>query len=165
MTYPIGHAENGWQSFYAAPNRGQQYRCILCGQGGASASDGPKPLTYNCMVCMDGDKNKHTMWPTPQYTLYREQVVKVERLIHLLNLAEHYLTDWTLNSVGQGVETTAYDREQMRQKIEVELRGETVHAAEERVKETDRLRAALQQIADGCNEPDAYASLILKGIL
>lgn len=32
-------------------------------------------------------------------------------------------------------------------------------------KQIERLRAALQEIADGCNEPDTYAKLVLDGTL
>ena len=68
------HKEAGWQGHYGGPSEGQQYRCIVCGIAGASGSEGIKPLTYNCHnpEC-SGDK--HTMWPTPQYAKYREQVL------------------------------------------------------------------------------------------
>jgi hypothetical protein len=98
------HKDESWQLHYGAPGRGQQYRCIICGIGGASGSGSPPPLTYNChnKTC----NGQNTMWPTPQYSLYRQQVLALERF-----------------------------------------------------------RAALQEIADGCNEPDTYATLILEGIL
>lgn len=69
-----GHGDTSWQGFYGGPNEGQQYRCILCGAGGASARGSDKPLTYHCHEC----PGKSTMWPTPQYALYRAQVLKEE---------------------------------------------------------------------------------------
>lgn len=64
------HAQTGWQANYGSHDQGQQYRCILCGAGGASGRGSEKPLTYNCHEC----PGKATMWPTPQYKLYREAV-------------------------------------------------------------------------------------------
>lgn len=99
----MSHTDTGWQGNYGGPNEGQQYRCILCGAGGASGRGGIKPLTYHCHEC----PGKSTMWPTPQYVLYRQQVLEVERI-----------------------------------------------------------RAALQSIADGMeSEPDVYAGLVLAGTL
>lgn len=72
----MSHDEKGWQRTYAGPNQGQQYRCILCGAGGGSGRDGPKPLTYHCHEC----PGKSTMWPTPQYALYREKFLEAEKL-------------------------------------------------------------------------------------
>lgn len=103
MSQPHKHDETGWQGHYAAPGQGQQYRCIVCGAGGGSSSHGDKPLTYNCHEC----PGKATMWPTPQYAIYRALFLKHEKL-----------------------------------------------------------EKALQEIAYGVIEsPDAYASLVLKGIL
>ena len=73
----MSHEDKGWQAHYARPDMGQQYRCIKCGNGGASGQD-HKPLTYHCHN--EQCKGQHTMWPTPQYALYREQVLEVERL-------------------------------------------------------------------------------------
>ena len=73
-----GHAESGWQSFYAVGDQGQQYRCIRCGAGGASPRGSDKPLTYNCHNPQCG--GKVTMWPTPQYDEYRELAAERERL-------------------------------------------------------------------------------------
>lgn len=105
MSQPHKHDETGWQGNYGGPNEGQQYRCILCGAGGASGRGGYKPLTYNC-VDSTGCGGKATMWPTPQYVIYRELFLKAERF-----------------------------------------------------------EKALKEIADCCNEPDTYATLILEGIL
>lgn len=73
------HDETGWQGHYAGPNQGQQYRCIVCGVGGGSSSHGEKPLTYNC-VDSTGCGGKATMWPTPQYAIYRALFIKAERM-------------------------------------------------------------------------------------
>jgi len=67
------HRDPGWQANYALANRGQQYRCIVCGLGGGSCAE-YKPLTYNCHN-PECSGEKHTMWPTPQYAKYREQVL------------------------------------------------------------------------------------------
>jgi len=72
----FSHDNVTWQSHYAGPNQGQQYRCIICGAGGASSSSGIKQLTYNCHECT----GQSTMWPTPQYALYRQQFLLAEHL-------------------------------------------------------------------------------------
>lgn len=76
MSRPHKHDETGWQGNYGGPNEGQQYRCIVCGAGGASGRGSDKPLTYNCHEC----PGKATMWPTPQYAIYRALFLKHERL-------------------------------------------------------------------------------------
>lgn len=76
MSKPHKHDETGWQGNYGGPNEGQQYRCIVCGAGGASGRGGDKPLTYNCHEC----PGKATMWPTPQYAIYRALFLKAERM-------------------------------------------------------------------------------------
>lgn len=68
------HKETGWRQDYGTHEEGQQYRCIVCGIGGASARGSIKPLTYNCHN-PECSGEKHTMWPTPQYAKYREQVL------------------------------------------------------------------------------------------
>lgn len=76
----MSHDDQGWQAHYAAPSRGQQYRCIKCGRGGASGMD-HKPLTYNCVDGVHGGcGGQATMWPTPQYALYRQQALLAEHL-------------------------------------------------------------------------------------
>ena len=71
------HPQTGWQSIYGGTNEGQQYRCILCGAGGACGRGNAKPLTYHCHECL----GLSAMWPTPQYTLYREQVTQGRALV------------------------------------------------------------------------------------
>lgn len=86
----MSHDDKGWNAHYGGPSQGQQYRCILCGTGGASGMD-HKPLAYNChnKAC----NGQATLWPTPQYRLYREQVLKAERL------------EKALQSIADGMET------------------------------------------------------------
>lgn len=62
--------------YYGAHGAGQRYTCILCGACGASGRGSDKPLTYHCHEC----PGRSTMWPTPQYALYRELFLKAERL-------------------------------------------------------------------------------------
>lgn len=74
----MSHDSEGWQANYGGPDQGQQYRCILCGTGGASGRD-HKPLVYHChnKAC----NGQHTMWPTPQYQMFRAKVIALEVLI------------------------------------------------------------------------------------
>lgn len=77
----MSHEDKGWQAHYGSSGQGQQYRCIKCGNGGASSA-AYKPLTYNCWA--EGCKGIDTMWPTPQYALYRQLAVKLEAAVDLL---------------------------------------------------------------------------------
>lgn len=97
------HKEAGWQAQYALPGHGQQYRCILCGIGGGSARGSVQPLTYNCHneTC----NGKATMWPTPQYALYRERVKEVEQLKALS--VTHIMLDVVPGEDGMGEEVYA----------------------------------------------------------
>lgn len=72
----MAHDDSGRTGHYGSPSQGQPYRCILCGAGGASGQGPNKPLTYHCHEC----PGKSTMWPTPQYYLYRALFLKAERL-------------------------------------------------------------------------------------
>lgn len=76
MSRPHKHDETGWRGSYGTAAEGQGYCCILCGAGGASARGSDKPLTYNCHEC----PGMATMWPTPQYAIYRALFLKAQRM-------------------------------------------------------------------------------------